>query len=427
MSETDFTFIHAADLHLGAGLSGLSREAGELAGQVEGACYAALDNLLRLALEEKPDAVLLAGDNYNREQGSAKALLSLRDACAALGRAGVSVFMVHGNHDPLSQRDVLAWPDNVHVFGKEAVESRPILRNGKALALVHGISHGRREETANLAARFRRAPGELFQIGLLHCQAGSQTGHLPYAPCSLADLSGSGLDYWALGHVHKRTQVSSAPPAYYPGNLQGLHINEDGPKGCLLVRVRGRQLLEVAFRAVNPVQWEKLTLSLQGMDKLDALEERVREAMSGLASEAEPQVRGFLLRLTLTGATELNADLRGPWGGEMLERLREWGKAQSPFLWLKDIRVETSPAMDLGDLLARDDLLGETLRRLREMGAEPVDMAPLLEGPLSELYGPRAVQARAAGLPPPAAEELPDLLKAAAFACLARLSPPVKP
>ena len=29
------------------------------------------------------------------------------------------------------------------------------------------------------------------------------------------------FDYWALGHIHKRTILSENPPIIYPGNIQG--------------------------------------------------------------------------------------------------------------------------------------------------------------------------------------------------------------
>ena len=54
-------------------------------------------------------------------------------------------------------------------------------------------------------------------------------------------------------------------------------------------------------------------------------------------------------------------------------------------------------------------------------------LAGLLEGPLAELYGPRAAQARAAGLEPPLPDELREQLAEAARLCAEYLSPPEKP
>lgn len=429
MPAPSFSFIHAADLHLGAAFSGLTRQAADLAQELERATYAALDNLVSLARAKSPAAVLLAGDLCNTEAGSAKAMLGLRDACAALGDLGASVFMVHGNHDPLpplTGRGLISWPDNVHVFGSEAVTHAPLVRDGETLALVHGISHGRRDVSDNLAALFRRAPQDIFQIGLLHCQVGAAAGHLPYAPCNIEDLSRAGLDYWALGHVHKRGQVCAAPPAYYPGNIQGLHINEDGPKGCLLAEVRDGRLAGVDFHALGPVQWLNVAVSLEGAETLDAADERIRTALQEACATGDFSATGYLVRLRLEGRTDLDARLRGGWSADVLERLRVWGRERAPFVWLKDIDFATAPAHDLTALESRDDLLGETLRRIKAWQASPEALAALLEGPLAELYGPRAAQARAAGLEPPLPDELREQLAEAARLCAEYLSPPEK-
>ncbi len=120
-------FIHAADLHLDTAFPGLARQVSpDLARRLREATFVALERLVTLCEEEKPDFLILAGDTYNQEDLSLKAQLALRDACARLGNKGIRVFLAHGNHDPLSSRlKTLDWPDNVTVFGPE-VESFPV-------------------------------------------------------------------------------------------------------------------------------------------------------------------------------------------------------------------------------------------------------------------------------------------------------------
>ena len=77
-----------------------------------------------------------------------------------------------------------------------------------------------------------------FTIGLLHANVGGNTDHALYAPCSLEDLAQSGIDYWALGHVHTRQVLRErTPTVVYPGNPQGRHPNETGARGVYLVEV----------------------------------------------------------------------------------------------------------------------------------------------------------------------------------------------
>ena len=82
----------------------------------------------------------------------------------------------------------------------------------------------------------------MFNIGLLHTSLTGAEGHDPYSPCTPAQLADKNYDYWALGHVHARGShgLPDAAPIEFPGNTQGRHIRESGPKGCLIVHIDDR-------------------------------------------------------------------------------------------------------------------------------------------------------------------------------------------
>ena len=85
------TFIHTADLHLGRQLHGLSLLDDQ---------RAALDSLVELVRVRRPDALLLAGDIYDRAIPPADAVALLDDfLCRVVGQLDVPVVMIAGNHD----------------------------------------------------------------------------------------------------------------------------------------------------------------------------------------------------------------------------------------------------------------------------------------------------------------------------------------
>ena len=283
-------FVHAADLHLDTAFPGLARDVSpDLARDLRDATFTALERLVTLCHEERPDFVILSGDIYNQEDLSLRAQIAMRDACERLGRLGIPVFLAHGNHDPLSSRlSALHWPDNVTVFGT-AVDTVPVHRPGygdELLAVVHGISHVGPRETRNLAAWFHRSPHVCPQIGVLHTTLGTADGEARYAPCTVDDLAASGMDYWALGHIHEHGAVCQDPLAVYPGSLQGLHIGEQGPPGCVLVtlesddkpaekekkRAAPRPAVRASyeFRPLAPVGWQVVTVDLEHPDAPDS-------------------------------------------------------------------------------------------------------------------------------------------------------------
>ncbi|WP_353119096.1 DNA repair exonuclease [Nitratidesulfovibrio sp.] len=407
-----FRFVHAADLHLDAAFAGVSRDLSpRLADRLHRATFTAWERLVELCLAERPDALLIAGDVHNHEDGSLRAQVALRDGCTRLTDAGVRVFIAHGNHDPLTSRvHSLHWPDGVTVFGPQ-VESHPLTRDGRVVAVVHGISHETDREGRNLAKRFSRAtaiqdtdvPPGAPQIGVLHCNVGATPGTRDagrYAPCTLDDLTATGLDYWALGHIHLPQVLRTRPHVVYPGSTQGLHINEDGPRGCQLVTVHDDGEVETEFRPLAPVHWQVVEVTIgtdatggdnenggrspddadtaNGAASLEALHGRILEAMeraaAGAATPDAPgapgtpgapafPVEAALCRVILHGRGPLDRHLRRPGAVEgLLEMLREAGASLDPLVWVKDIELRTRPDVDMDALRRRDDLLGEVLR-----------------------------------------------------------------
>lgn len=376
-------YIHAADLHLDTPFRGLSREAAQgshLAQLLHDATFKALERLFRLCEAEKPDFLVLAGDVYNEEDHSVKAQLRLRDGCLRLKAAGIRVFIAHGNHDPLnSMLESIRWPDNVTIFGPE-VERHIVEKNGMPLAVVHGISHAKAREGRNLARLFRRdAAYDCFQLGVLHCTVEGENKADRYAPCSLDDLKNTGLDAWALGHVHERRTLSQDPFIAYCGNSQGLHVNETGPRGCLSVTVHPAEPLsgtanppdehgtvsyhcQADFVRLGPVQWAGLDLGLDGVEHLDQVENRLAQCLDQAAEATEPGCEALLARVRLHGRTSLDAALRDTGNQEdILERLGHLASG-TPGVWVKDLRVDTNPPVDSAQYLQREDLLGEALR-----------------------------------------------------------------
>ena len=413
-------FIHAADLHLDAAFSGLSRDVpADLAERLRAATFTALRRLLDLCERERPDFLLLAGDVYNQEDASVSAQLALRDGFRRLETLGIPVFLVHGNHDPLPSRlRAVRWPANVTVFG-EQVEAASVFRGDETspIAVVHGVSHASARETRDLAALFRRTDEPCLHVGLLHAAPGDADGDARYAPFSQEDLASSGMDYWALGHVHDRRAVREEPLAAYSGCTQGLHINEPGEKGCLLVTAEPREggyAFTTAFRPLGPAVWTTLEAELDGVSALDELEARLRAALDRAAAEVWSGCEMLLVRIRLRGRTELDGLLRqGTACAELVERLREEGDGV-PRLWIKDMDVRTRPCADRKALLEREDLIGEVFR-LSEAARTERGLRELRSGPLSALFG----HSRAGKtLEPLTDDELARLLDDAESLCL---------
>ncbi len=430
-------YIHAADLHLDAAFKGLRRQSASLQGALEDmltqATFTALERLVALCEREKPDFLVLAGDIYNEEDQSLKAQLALRDACVRLQKISLPVYIVHGNHDPLSSRlKMIEWPANTHIFSAQmqheilhASAKDSSHEAGQALAVIHGISHNSTREGRNLAKSFTRLKGEyegLFQLGLLHCAVENVPHAERYAPCTLKDLEQSGLDAWALGHVHERRILSRSPFVAYAGNTQGLHINEQGPRGCFLITAtptaEGAFDIQEEFHALGPVLWEKRDIELDGVEQVTQIEERIQEALEVVGAGASVQDQAIMVRICLKGHTLLDAELRyKDFCQHLCQRLQSAACEQSvgqSLIWLKDIVVETVPVLAMDELRKRDDLLGETLRLGLQLQVDSKDGQDFVQSTLAPLFGHTRAKAV---LCMPQEENMSALLEDAARLC----------
>ncbi|HUT04792.1 MAG TPA: DNA repair exonuclease [bacterium] len=385
-------FVHAADIHLDSPFVGLAEAAPDVQKLLCEATFKAFDNVIGLCLEEHVDFLLLAGDIYDAKDRSLRAQLRFSDGLKRLDEAGIRTFVVHGNHDPLDGwKANLKWPDRVHVFGAERVESVVYERDGEAQAIIHGVSFGKAEVRDNLAARFSRQDSPLFQVGLLHCNVGAASGHENYSPCTRQDLELSGLDYWALGHVHNRQILNERGPyVAYSGNTQGRHINESGPRGCFLVSVDDSGGVEARFVPTDVVRWQSADFSIEGIADIDGLIDEISRCLSDLhnASDGRPTI----CRLTITGRGPMHSELcNSSRQDEYLEEIRRIGASLAPAVFIADVRLSTGPDLDIDVRMKSQDIVGDCLRLVREHQTDGERLREL-GGCLDELFNHRDVR-----------------------------------
>ncbi|WP_431285647.1 metallophosphoesterase family protein [Humitalea sp. 24SJ18S-53] len=329
-------FLHAADIHLDSPLTGLQSRADLPETVLRHCTRRAFSAMIDLALAEDVAFLLIAGDLYD---GDWKDFSTGLFFAAEMRRLGRPCFLLRGNHDAQSiiTRN-LPKPANVHEFSARTCQTFEDRGIGVAL---HGHSFPNRAVPEDLSESYPAPRPGLLNIGLLHTSAEDPGEHETYAPCRIGALRLKNYDYWALGHIHARQVLSEQPWIVFPGNLQGRHAKETGPKGCTLVTVEDRRVVAVEHRSVDVLRWAVLSVDATGTG-LPQLSERIEAAVHQALIEADD--RPLLARLTFTGATALHATLI-----EDTERLAAECRAVAlnagGELWVESVKVRTRPAM----------------------------------------------------------------------------------
>ncbi len=411
-----FTFVHAADLHIGSPFKGVSASSASLAAALRDATLQAFQNIVALCIDRKVDFLVVAGDIYDGADRSIAAQLAFLDGLTELAKHGIRTFVAYGNHDPLDGwASSIDWPEQVKIFGNR-VESELFLKDGEPVANIAGISYQTGSESRNLARLFAgcldsRHPG-LYSLAILHCNVAGESAHANYAPCSLSDLQDCGFDYWALGHVHERKVLYRKPYVVYPGNAQGRNIRESGARGCYLVSVQADCTADLDFVATDKIRFGRGKVAIDGMNSLSELDRALAKEMEKLRADSEG--RPVLCRIELSGRGQLYHEIsQDDELEDLLERCRQKCEHERPFCWVEELELSCRPEMNLAEARKRDDLLGSVLREADEMRQSNLEGE--ISAMLKSLYGHAGAKV---ALSRPEKEEWQRLLEEAEMLCV---------
>jgi len=326
--------LHAADLHLDSPFDGLSdgRAAKRRQEQRE-----LLSRLAELAVSEKADIVLLPGDLFDSDSTFTETAEELVKALSAIP---APVLISPGNHDCYSASSPyakLSFPRNVHIFTKNELECVMIPHLNVRVwgaAFTSSVSRGL---TGGFSVEKKEGSYDLL------CIHGEIAAEGRYNPVTEAELSASGIDYAAFGHIHTASGLKKAGNTYYawPGCPEGRGFDETGEKYVYSVELcDGECTLKPVCIAGR--RYELLRVELTDHEPLEAIK-------SALPEHTEKDI----YRIILCGETAEAPDIIA---------LRE--SLEGSFFALS-LRDETRLRRDIWDCAGEDSLRGQFLARLK--------------------------------------------------------------
>lgn len=270
-------FLHMADLHLGKQMNDLT-----LLDDQE----AVLDQVIQIAADEAVDAVLIAGDVYQRTSPQAEATALFDRFVSRLVRDGRKVFVISGNHDSALRlsyfsslvRDAGVYMteafdgDLQHVTLRDAdgdvtVWMMPFLRPAQVKRALPDEKITSYQEA--VAAVLRRANVDFskrnvlmahqFILGCEVCDSEElSVGGLDHIDGAVFD----GFDYVALGHIHGPQRVKRETMRYAGSPLKYSFSEARHKKSVTIVEMQEKGDVRVRQAPLYPLHDVRL---IEGM------------------------------------------------------------------------------------------------------------------------------------------------------------------
>lgn len=328
--------LHSADWHLDSPFTGFTESQRQYLKEQQRQIPKKIADLCH---REDCDMMLLSGDLFD----GMPSRLTLEMVKEALADSGVPVLIAPGNHDFVSPGCCWLeenWPENVFIF-TGALESVTIAGLG---CRIYGAAFQSRD-CPPLLEDFQAEGEETYCVAVLHGDPAQKNS--PYNPVTTAQVRTSGLDYLALGHVHKAGFFRAGNTlCAWPGCPMGRGWDETGEKGVCIVTIDEQTHIQAI--SLDTPQFHDLTVDV-GENALEAVE----NALPGQGNED-------FYRLTLTGRAEVD-----------MEKI-QLRCAVFPNLELRD---RTQPPLDVWAEADADSLEGVYFGMLRKAMAEDPDNA----------------------------------------------------
>jgi len=354
--------IHTGDVHLGARHDDLGEQAAAQRARQAAAFTAAVD----LALSEKVDLFLIAGDLFDSNVQPRRTVEFVASQLKRLAASKIRSIIIPGTHDVYDRASVYRTYDLKAMAGSGPDDDlvtvltpgRPSIHLVACDAVVHATvfptKRAPHSPLRDVAAAVVATPAT-WQIGMVHGSI-SIPGKTERDEVVIGhgEIGGSGLHYLALGHWHSAQQGRAGEVSYaYSGAPEPVALHQDRAGKVLLVELDdtgGKRSVTIEERQVGRTRFEKAELDAATITSQPAL-------LDSLTKRGDPDL---VLDVRIVGVRPDELDLN----------LDEIESTLAPSYLKVRVRDMSLPALTEGALPPPDTIAGAFIRDLEARIAE---------------------------------------------------------
>lgn len=332
--------VHIADLHLdspfaGSGISEREEKRNELLGAFSQVC--------KICRDENIDLLLIAGDFFDGDFIRRETADFLSQKFEEMNNT--RIFIAPGNHDPYnsdSPYKSTKFPSNVHIFTTETLEAVDIPELN-TVVYGYGFVGEKMHEKPTLGIN----PKDKTKINILVGHADVDVPLSQYYNINGSDLAASGLEYAALGHIHKfgGINIYGNTACAYSGCLMGRDFGECGSKGIIVGEIK-KNNVNLNFRTVSESLYEDITVNITDMN--------LSQTITSIVEKCNMLSEKTSVRITLCGTAKEKLYITPSLFNGLLPKFK-----------LFEINDSTKLAPKIEELLSEHSLRGEFARKVQ--------------------------------------------------------------
>ena len=330
--------LHCADIHIGAAESFLGARADSRRYET----VLTFERIIDTAVNAGVDVVAVAGDLFDSNTADARLYRPVLEKIASV--PDIKVLFAAGNHDPLlssspflknkNPGNLYVFPEHDHCFTFDDIKLR-----------AYGRSFGNVYMQGEQSFGITPPDDGYVNLMVLH---GELTGDLSsqYNAVTAEFIKNSGMDYIALGHIHKRTEPQKSGNTYYAycGCPEGQGFDETGEKGVYVGTV-GKSLCALEFIPLAKRRHFHIKTDVTGLASQAEIVNKIAEDIKNTAGSGWEE---NLYKIELTGGVKEGADVNT---AEIIARISE-------AVYYAKVKDSTVPALDMEQIASEISLKG---------------------------------------------------------------------